>query len=127
MFFKQNGLTKLLNERIEELENLQAEYDKYNRNLEPVAKSDRLEELSVKVELVLSMLMKVQRNLLDELDNPTSYMYRSDIERTVQQTKEYIKSYQGMAFAYSEVLRSVRIKIENLFELQKLTMDNSKQ
>ena len=73
------------------------------------------------------MLMKVQRNLLDELDNPTSYMYRSDIERTVQQTKEYIKSYQGMAFAYSEVLRSVRIKIENLFELQKLTMDNSKQ
>lgn len=126
MFFKQDGLTKVLDERIEELEQLQAEYDKVNRNLDPVAKSDRLEELAMKIELVLSMLMKVQRNLLLDLDNPSSYMFRSDIERTVQQTKDYIKSYQGMSFAISEVLRSVRIKIENLYELQKLSMDNSK-
>lgn len=126
MFLKQDGLTKVLDERIEELEQLQAEYDKVNRNLDPVAKSDRLEELAMKIELVLSMLMKVQRNLLLDLDNPSSYMFRSDIERTIQQTKDYIKSYQGMSFAISEVLRSVRIKIENLYELQKLSMDNSK-
>jgi hypothetical protein len=126
MFYKQDGLTKVLDERIVELEELQAEYDKVNRNLDPVAKSDRLEELAMKIELVLSMLLKVQRNLLMDLDNPSSYMFRSDIERTIQQVKDYIKSYQGMSFAISEVLRSVRLKIENLYELQKLSMDNKR-
>lgn len=126
MFYKQDGLTKVLDERIEELEELQSEYDKVNRNLDPVAKSDRLEELAMKIELVLSMLLKVQRNLLMDLDNPSSYMFRSDIERTIQQVKDYIKSYQGMSFAISEVLRSVRLKIENLYELQKLSIDNKR-
>lgn len=126
MFFKQDGLTKALDERMEELENLQKDYDKINRNLDPVAKSDLLEELAMKIELILSLLLKVQRNLLEESDNPTLYMYRSDIERSKEQVKDYIKSYQGMAFAVSEVLRSVRLKIENLYELQKLTMDNKK-
>lgn len=125
MFFKQDGITKALDERIAELEELQAEYDKINRNLDPVAKSDFLEELAMKIELVLTLLMKAQRNLLEQEANSSLYMYRSDIETAKNQVKDYIKTYQGMAFAISEVLRSVRIKIENLYELQKLTMSNN--
>lgn len=123
MFERQDGLVKILAERIEELDELQAEYDSVNRKLEPNAKSERLEELLMKVQLVLSMLIKVERNLLEEISDPSSYMYKSDLERTLQEVRGYTKSYQGMAFAMSEVLRSVRIKIENLYELQKLTLD----
>lgn len=125
MFFKQDGITKVLDERIAELEELQNVYDKINRNLEPVAKSDYLEELAMKIELVLTLLMKAQRNLLEQEANTSLYMYRSDIESAKSQVKDYIKTYQGMAFAISEVLRSVRIKIENLYELQKLTISNN--
>lgn len=122
MFNKKDGTTKVLEERIIEYENLQADYDKINRNLDPVAKSDMLEEMLVKIQLILSLLMKCQRHLLLDLEDINSYMYRSDIERTLVEVRDHIKSYQGMAFAMSEVLRSVRIKIENLYELQKLSM-----
>lgn len=126
MFNKKDGITKLLEERIEEYEELQNHYDKVNRNLEYVAKSDLLEEMLVKVQLILSLLMKCQRHLIIEMEDVSSYMYKSDIERTLVQVKDYVKSYQGMAFAMSEVLRSVRIKIENLYELQKLNMQQDK-
>lgn len=126
MFEREDGLTKILGERIEELDCLQAEYDKINRQLEPNAKAERLEEILMKVQLVLSMLIKVERNLIEELSDPKSYMYRSDVQETLAQTRAYTKSYQGMAFAMSEVLRSVRIKIENIYELQKLTLDMNK-
>lgn len=125
MFDKKDGITKLLEEKIEEYEELQNHYDKVNRSLEYVAKSDLLEEMLVKVQLILSLLMKCQRHLLIELEDISSYMYKSDIERTLVQVKDYVKSYQGMAFAMSEVLRSVRIKIENLYELQKLNMQQN--
>lgn len=119
---RQSGLAKGLEERIANFENLQDEYDKINRKLDPVAKSDMLEEILMKIELILSMLMKFQRNLIIDRNDISSYMYKSDIETTLSEVREYIKSYQGMAFATSEVLRSVRIKIENLYELQKLNM-----
>ena len=119
---RQSELAKGLEERIANFENLQDEYDKINRKLDPVAKSDMLEEILMKIELILSMLMKFQRNLIIDRNDISSYMYKSDIETTLSEVREYIKSYQGMAFATSEVLRSVRIKIENLYELQKLNM-----
>lgn len=97
VFSEQDWLTKVLEERIEEYENLQAEYDKINRNLDPVAKSDLLEELLIKIQLILSLLLKSQRGLLLKLEDISSYMYRSDIEDTLKTIKEYIKSYQGMA------------------------------
>lgn len=125
MFERQDGLAKILQERMDELDELQAEYDSINRQLEPNAKSERIEEILMKVELVLSMLIKVERNLIEEMEDPKSYMYRSDLVKTLEQVKSYTKSFQGMAFAMSEVLRSVRIKIENIYELQKLTLDMS--
>ena len=118
-----NDLTLNLRTRIEEYELLIEDYDKKNKKLNDIEKAERLEELIIKTELVIVIVQKAIRSFNDMLDNGGySVMIKNDIDRSLSELREMLKSYTNNAFGYTDVLRSLKLRIENQLQLNKNTI-----
>ena len=119
-----NDLTINLRTRIEEYESLIEDYDKKHKKLNDIEKAERLEELIIKVELVIVVVQKVIRSLNDMIDNSgCSTMIKYEVDRSLTELREMLKSYTNNAFGYTDVLRSLRLRIENQLQLNKNTIN----
>lgn len=116
-----NNITRAISERTEQLNELLENYDKLPPDYPLYLRNDKLEEICVKVELVVSLYLKGLASI-ETLANTGDYMFRSDIKDSMQTLREYLKSYTSMSWNFAEILRNSRIKLEYQLKLDELDM-----
>lgn len=115
-----NDIVIALRNRIEEYETLFEKYDKEKNKLNDIQKSEQIEELVIKVELLITHLQKTLRYFNDMLDDGNyNTMIRSDIEKSIKEIKENLKYYSSNSYGFTEILRGLRLRISNQFQLDK--------
>ena len=118
-----NSLTRAIAEKVEDFNICFDNYNILPPDTPLYIKNERLEELCVKLELVVSLHLKALHNL-DTLAKTGDYMFRGDVTDSAKELREYLKSYTSMAWNFAEILRNSRIKLEYQLELSKLDLQN---
>lgn len=116
-----NSITRAIADRVDDFNKSFEEYNLLQPELPLYKKNDYLEELCIKLELIVSLHLKALRSI-DELAKTGDYMFRSDIADSSKELREYLKSYTSMAWNFAEILRNSRIKLEYQLELSKLDL-----
>lgn len=109
---------KNLKARTDELHELLIKYDSEEKSMQLYEKNEFLQEISIKIQLVISYILKAVYNLTCMAEQG-AFISRAEVRNTLTDLREQLKVYSSMAWSFSEVLRSSRIKLEYNLDLDK--------
>ena len=113
-----NEVLQHLRKRTEELHELMVKYDTEYQQLELYDKNEFLQEISIKIQLVISYILRAIYHL-SSLAEQGAFIARAEVKNDLSDLREQLKTYQSMDCSFSEILRSSRINVEYSLEMEK--------